>query len=281
VPVWPQLLVTLLASRVLASECELSFAEFWRQPIRQRTAVELQSFSAAVALGSFLTLTFYLIVPHLVQSAAQPQSILISAMLGGTIVHSTIVFLFFVILSQILDAAIVYTRDRSVLSAFRRWAASDGANGRRHDPRSFVAGRLSSGTYSRAVQFINSAIQRRENAADGPPELPALAFDCFHQASRQFVRTLLPFLPLLGFLGTVIGLATAMGELPRGAADQAARSFDVSASLAGLAIKFETTLLGLIASMAASFALNILEKRESGLAAECMLAVEAAGRQDA
>jgi biopolymer transport protein ExbB/TolQ len=131
------------------------------------------------------------------------------------------------------------------------------------------------------VQFINSAIQRTENVSGDSRELTVLAFDCFHQASRQFVRTLLPFLPLLGFLGTVIGLATAMGELPRGAGEQAARSFDVSASLAGLAIKFETTLLGLIASMIASFSLNMLEKRESELAAECILAVEAAGRRNA
>src|SRR5262245_41331388 len=29
--VWPQLLVTLIGSRVLAAEAELSFAQFWRQ----------------------------------------------------------------------------------------------------------------------------------------------------------------------------------------------------------------------------------------------------------
>jgi biopolymer transport protein ExbB/TolQ len=281
VPVWPQLLVTLIASRLLAIECELSFTEFWRQPIRQRSSVEFQSFSAAVALGSFLMLTFYLIVPHLFQSARQPQSILVSAMLGGTVIHSLIIFLFFVILSLILDAANVYARDRSVLFAFRRWAKAEKAKVGRPDPRSFVMAKLASGEYSRAVQFINSASQRAENVSADSKQLIALAFDCFHQASRQFVRTLLPFLPLLGFLGTVVGLATAMGELPRNAGGEAFRSFDVSASLAGLAIKFETTLLGLIASMTASFSLNLLEKRESELAAECILAVDAAGRQDA
>jgi len=28
--IWPQLVVTLMASRVLASDCDLSFVEFWR-----------------------------------------------------------------------------------------------------------------------------------------------------------------------------------------------------------------------------------------------------------
>jgi biopolymer transport protein ExbB/TolQ len=95
------------------------------------------------------------------------------------------------------------------------------------------------------------------------------------------VRSLLPLLPLLGFLGTVIGLATAIGELPRGLTDGTGQGFDISASLAGLAVKFETTLLGLMASMISSLALNYLEKREAELAAECMLIVGSAGARDA
>jgi hypothetical protein len=44
-----------------------------------------------------------------------------------------------------------------------------------------------------------------------------------------------------------------------------------------LAVKFETTLLGLMASMIASLSLNFLEKREAELAATCMLIVKDAG----
>ena len=84
------------------------------------------------------------------------------------------------------------------------------------------------------------------------------------------------FLPLLGFLGTVIGLATSIAELPASLSDAPGRGFDISGSLAGLAIKFETTLLGLLASMTAALALNLLEKRETELSAECLRSVEAA-----
>ncbi len=120
-----------------------------------------------------------------------------------------------------------------------------------------------------------SAVEIAENDSGGKARLAAISFENFHQASRRFVRALLPFLPLLGFLGTVIGLATAIAGLPHGS-EGSPHGFDVSASLAGLAIKFETTFLGLVASIVASFLLNILEKHEAELAAACMLTVEAA-----
>ena len=95
-------------------------------------------------------------------------------------------------------------------------------------------------------------------------------------ASRRFLRSLIPLLPLLGFLGTVVGLTTALNDLPRGLA--AGGAPDISASLSGLAIKFETTLLGLLGSMIAIAALNILEKKEAELIVAFQSAAETAGR---
>jgi hypothetical protein len=129
-------------------------------------------------------------------------------------------------------------------------------------------------------QTPHAAIDTREVASANATRLAVLSFDGFQLASRQFVRTLLPILPLLGFLGTVIGLATAISELPRGPTESADHAFDISGSLAGLAVKFETTLLGLLASMISSLSLNFLEKREAELSAACMLVVKAAGESD-
>jgi hypothetical protein len=134
--------------------------------------------------------------------------------------------------------------------------------------------------HTRAVRLLNAAIDTREVASANATRLAVLSFDGFQLASRQFVRTLLPILPLLGFLGTVIGLATAISELPRGLTESADHAFDISGSLAGLAVKFETTLLGLLASMISSLSLNFLEKREAELSAACMLVVKAAGESD-
>ena len=272
VPVWPQLLVTLIGSRVLATEGKLSFIQFWRHPTGREAAVEIQSIPSAIALGSFLTLVFYVV--------KQTTDIIVSALLGGTVVHSAIIFLFFVILSSILDAAKLHVADRFVLASFGRQIEDDRKAGSRRDPASILVDEFAVAVHTRAFRLLNAAIETTGAKGGNPARLAALSFDGFQAASRQFVRGLLPFLPLLGFLGTVIGLATAISELPRGLTEGADHAFDISASLAGLAVKFETTLLGLMASMISSLALNFLEKREAELAAACLLVVKDAGETD-
>ena len=272
--VWPQLLVTLIGSRVLASEGELSFARLWQRPVHRTAAVELQSVSSAIALGCFLTLVFYLAAPHaLAPGGTQPSAAIAAALLGGTVIHTAIVLLFFVILSSILDAARLYAIDRSVLVSFGRLARADRKAGSGRDLASIVANELSAAAHTRAVRLLNAAIATCGAGGASPDRLATLAFDGFQSASRQFVRALLPMLPLLGFLGTVIGLATAIAALPQGLSAAAGHVPDLSASLAGLAVKFETTLLGLMASLVCSLVLAVLEKREAELAAECMLIV--------
>ena len=147
-------------------------------------------------------------------------------------------------------------------------------------PASILVDEFAVAVHTRAFRLLNAAIETTGAKGGNPARLAALSFDGFQAASRQFVRALLPFLPLLGFLGTVIGLATAISELPRGLTEGADHAFDISASLAGLAVKFETTLLGLMASMISSLALNFLEKREAELAAACLLVVKDAGETD-
>lgn len=231
-----------------------------------------QSIASAVCLGAFLTLLFYLLSPHLVtHSGRQTSDIIVSALLGGTIVHSAIVFLFFVIVAAILDAVQLHARDRAILASFGREIDDDRKVGAKRGLSSILSDELGSAIHTRAFRLLNAAIESK--TGDKPPNLAALAFDGFQAASRQFVRALLPFLPLLGFLGTVIGLATAISELPRGLTEGSGQAFDISASLSGLAVKFETTLLGLMASMISSLCLHFLEKREAELAAACMLLV--------
>lgn len=77
----------------------------------------------------------------------------------------------------------------------------------------------------------------------------------FTPPAHDFLRGLTGLLPLLGFVGTVLGIMTALAALPEilgtsgGATDDAA----LAAFLRGLATAFETTLLGLIAAVMASF----------------------------
>lgn len=269
--IWPQLLVALMASRALACEREVSFRKFWADPLGERSAVGTQSVGSALALGVFFTLLFYAIVPGLSTGLPQaPSSIIVSAMLGRTIIHSLIIFLFFAILAFIIEAAWQYRADRIVLNRVReffrktpQWS-SDAPNGLADEFPEFM--------HRRVIRLLNGAFELAQVHDADKSQLATLSFDSFHRASRQFIRTLIPFLTLLGFLGTVIGLATAVSELPTDLATGQG-GFDISASLAGLAVKFETTLLGLIASMISSLLLNLLERQEAQLAAECLLIV--------
>jgi hypothetical protein len=279
VPVWPQLLVTLIGSRVLAIEGKLSFTRFWHRPTEFAASVEIQSVPSAIALGAFLTLVFYRAVPHaLTPSGRQTSDIVISAMLGGTFVHSAIIFLFFVILASILNAVQSHLLDRSIVTSFGHRIGGDRNLRAARNLSLILADEFGRYAHTRAFRLLSAAIETVD--AGERVRLAALSFDGFQSASRQFVRALLPLLPLLGFLGTVIGLTTAIAELPRGLASGGDQAFDISPSLTGLAVKFETTLLGLMASMISSFSLTFLEKREAELAAACMLIVKEARDRD-
>ncbi len=119
--VWPQLLISLVGSRLLASQSALSFAEFWRQPTQYRSGIEMQSILSAAVLGCFFTVIFYLAAPRLAPVAAQGASaFIVSTIRGGTFVHTTIIFLFFVIMAAIVDATWHNWKDRSTLARFCR-----------------------------------------------------------------------------------------------------------------------------------------------------------------
>jgi len=279
VAVWPQTLVALFGSRVLSELSELRFTDMWRSPFDSLQPAPVQSVAAALALGAFFTLVFYQAGVHLGGRNASVTGIVVSALSGDTLIHHAIVYLFFVILAFVFDAALLYWRDRSAVAAIRAVARSRGGIDTAQ-LRQLLDTELAPWSHTRAVRLIRDQLAAaQETSVRAAAASTALAG--FHQASRRFVRGLIPFLPLLGFLGTVIGLSIALAELPHGLGSGGQREvFDISGSLAGLAVKFETTLLGLLGSMIAAFALGFLEKSESELAAECSLLVEAARQRD-
>ena len=273
--VWPQILVALFGSRVLSEDSALRFAEFWRRPLAARGPVQLQSTPAAFALAVCMTLIFYLASPAAAGASSDPALAIISgAILGATAIHCAIIFLFFVILAHILEAAFLHARDRVLVNQIRAALCARAADSLL-DPAAAVAAILktaaASAAHTRGVRLMREALRA---ATDGLAHeaLDSLSFEHFQNASRRFMRALLPLLPLLGFLGTIVGLSTTLMELPHAlAAGGAGRALDFSGALAGLAIKFQTTLLGLLGSMVAGFCLAILERREAELAAECLL----------
>jgi len=272
---WPQILVAFFASRVLASETEARFAAFWADPLGTTGPVGVQSSLAALFLGAALGLAFHLALPWLKTLApAGPSGILVTALAGSTALHSAIIVLFFVILAHLADALRLHLADAAALASLRRHGRAR-AGGSAADLNALVADEIAARPSSRLLRLVADWVARSGGPeSDAGPLSPAAAQDGFHRAARQFARGLVPFLPLLGFLGTVVGLAAAMAELPQGLGAGGGGA-DIAASLAGLAIKFETTLLGLIGSIVASLLIAVMERRETELAAEARRVVGA------
>lgn len=254
--VWPQVLVCLFASRLLAEMCEQRLTSFGRQPFRSGRP-STQSFAAAFLLGCAMMLLFCQSVGgiEIAPNRLDPTAIVLRALAGGTLLHVTIVLLFFVILAAILDAALLLRHNAAALDALRGLHAEQTPLGQAELARLAQLAPLHAPHLTRAM-----GVSREGEVF---PTMEAL-----HQASRRMIRALVSLLPLLGFLGTVIGLTAAMAGLPRTLGQGGGGEFDISASLLGLALKFETTLLGLAAALIASFLLALLDKHEEEVAAE-------------
>jgi hypothetical protein len=103
------------------------------------------------------------------------------------------------------------------------------------------------------------------------------------QIQRRFLRTLIALLPVMGFLGTVWGIKIALSHIPEElffqdqSGDLAKAMADMTASLKGIATAFETTLLGLLGSIAATLALAQIERAEAFRDAKAATGSEMAG----
>lgn len=80
--------------------------------------------------------------------------------------------------------------------------------------------------------------------------LLSFAVDPVPVVSERFVSALSGLLPVLGFTGTVLGIMRALQAMPAIFDVSSAKPEQIQEMLGGLALAFETTLLGLVASVA-------------------------------
>ena len=92
------------------------------------------------------------------------------------------------------------------------------------------------------------------------------------ESSYSVVRGFIWGIPVLGFIGTVLGLSQAIGQFGSVLADSAALD-NLKASLkhvtAGLAVAFDTTLIALVAALIIQLLLVALKKKEESFLDEC------------
>jgi biopolymer transport protein ExbB/TolQ len=129
--------------------------------------------------------------------------------------------------------------------------------------RGFFAERIRNG-----LQYV-----LRSGSPDGlDEELRYLADLDAHRVHSSYglVRMIIWAIPILGFLGTVIGIALAIGKLAPQALEDS-----LPEVMAGLTVAFNTTALALGLSMVLMFALFLTERKENALLAEVDHRVEA------
>jgi len=118
------------------------------------------------------------------------------------------------------------------------------------------------------VNRIRKALELFELRADNGEVATYLSTQSDIDANRSvssysLLKVFLWAIPILGFIGTVMGLSTAVSSLSMGDnADPAALKESINNLTGGLAIAFDTTLLGLILSMLMSFPLAAVQKQE-------------------
>ena len=118
------------------------------------------------------------------------------------------------------------------------------------------------------VNRIRKALELFEGRADNGEVAAFLSTQSDIAANRSsgsyvLLKVFLWAIPILGFIGTVQGLSTAVSSLSMGGGgDPEALKASINNLTGGLGVAFDTTLLGLILSMLMSFPMAAVQKKE-------------------
>ena len=121
---------------------------------------------------------------------------------------------------------------------------------------------------SRLVQRLSELLHRQSgrvstrHLADDIRELSAREGDAAHD-SLQLIRIIVWAIPMLGFLGTVVGITRTLGDLDFTNGDAAIENLKT-----GLYVAFDTTAVGLVLSVLAIFFQFPVERAENQLLGE-------------
>jgi biopolymer transport protein ExbB/TolQ len=114
----------------------------------------------------------------------------------------------------------------------------------------------------RRIRAVLEFICKRRDAADLDDQLRALAdTDAIaHDNSYALIRLITWAMPILGFLGTVVGITSAIGGVTPDVLEQS-----LSQVTGGLAEAFDATAVALSLTMATMFLTSLIERQEQSL----------------
>lgn len=126
--------------------------------------------------------------------------------------------------------------------------------------------RIRSSRLAGRLRDVLRYIELKQSAADCEEQLHHLAdaADAKSQRGYSLVRIISSTIPILGFLGTVIGLTKAVAELATQVGEVGLEEA-INSVVSGLSVAFDTTALSLSLSIALMFAMYFVNRRESQL----------------
>ncbi len=237
------------------------------------TPTIIESNLLAVPVAGILTTLLYLLIHY----SARTSYIGILLMDRGPTQHATMFVFFWASYIMIMK----FLRLRRDLTSLRRvtevlplslgiqinYANVDGfLTHLRNLPAELKRGRLIGRIYGALQHF--KARPRAQEVYDYMSSQAAIDADKLN-ASHSLLRTMVWAMPILGFIGTVLGIGIAVtalsGTLGGSAGDSSAIVRSLQAVTSGLATAFDTTLLALVLSVIVMFPLQALRRQEDAL----------------
>lgn len=219
----------------------------------------LTVFEWPVLWGAGLTFLFYALLPYL----PIHRELAVRYFCGHPIEYATTV-LFFVGMSLIAKKAVNVTREKRALRYVLATKLETGSIRSQKSPSELLTA-LPAGLLDSAIgERLTDAADHLESKQSTPlgdhlKYLAELAAERLH-GSYALVRTICWAIPILGFLGTVMGITLAIANI-----NPEQLSGSLSDVTGGLAIAFDTTALALALSLVLVFSTFVVERSEQAV----------------
>jgi len=264
---WASLLILFASALILNMLRKYTLFKLWDKSVlgRREHIYDKMSLGNSFVLGIFLTIIFYTILTMLPSSIDLFQN-LKKLFFGNHIIYYLIMIVFFWIMAILIDEYVTAKYNRNLIVEINNFFKQQDMYTIRHSEllelqiafeKEFAPVTHSAITYK--VDYLLKNIELNKGNADILMErLAEIEFQA-QEYTQGFLHTLLWSLPLLGFMGTILGIIDTVGTFSE-VIGKGKNANSLIESLGGLSLAFETTLLGLISSLIATYFFSIIRR---------------------
>ena len=271
---WPNLVILFCAGMILNMLRKHTLMGLWdnggRGTGHRRYHIQL-SVGNSFITGIFLTLAFY----SLLISVPDHPPILLSAkklFFGSHVVYYIILLIFWWAFAFLVSDYLVISREQQIHRRIVAWTREYAPHTLRRANALFLLSRIekefSPVHFSPVAHRIHSLLEAIIHAKSGPPTGVMQHLDDaeFHsyEGNRSFLATLLWSLPLLGFMGTILGIIDTISAFSR-VLERNQQTSGLLNSLGGLSLAIETTLIGLSTALIGGYLFAIVRRHQWNL----------------